>query len=202
LSAFAAWDCPKAVHTDVVGAALAEQRWGAGRGEDALAYVTIGTGIGAGVLQGGRPVGGAWHLEFGHLRAQRLPGDDFPGVCPFHGDCFEGLASGPAIAARSGARLSDLPPDHPAHALEVGYLAQLCAALVFSHAPGRILLGGGVLQTPHLLERVRARLPDLLGGYAGYAQAQAPASFLQAPGLGGRAGALGAVALAMQAARL
>ena len=197
LSVFQGFACPKGFDTDVVGAALAEQVWGAGQGERHLAYLTIGTGIGLGVLDNGKPVAGAAGLEFGHLRPQRAAGDVFAGLCPFHGDCFEGLASGPAIKARSGASLSELAPNDPAHALEADYLAQLCAALVFAHAPGRILLGGGVMQTPGLLAQVRMRLGPLLGGYCQYPQVQDPARFVQAPALGNRAGALGAVALAL-----
>lgn len=200
LSVFEAFHCPKGLDTDVVGAGLAEQRWGAGQGERHLAYITIGTGIGVGVLDAGRRVAGAGGLELGHVRPKRAPGDDFAGLCPFHGDCFEGLASGPALQARSGAPLSELPPDDPAHAIAAEYLGQLCAALVFAHAPGRLILGGGVMKTPGLLERVRARLGPLLGGYNQYAQTADLARFVQAPALGDRAGALGAVALAMQAA--
>lgn len=200
LSVFQNHACPKGFDTDVVGAGLAEQLWGAGRGERHLAYLTIGTGIGAGVLDHGRTVAGAAGLELGHLRPRRAEGDAFAGCCPFHGDCFEGLASGPAIQARSGASLSEMRPDDPAHALEAEYLAQLCAALVFAHAPGRIILGGGVMKTPGLLAQVRARLGPLLGGYCRYRQTNDLDRFVQAPGLGDQAGALGAVALAMAAA--
>lgn len=200
LDVFAAYAVPKGFDTDVNGAALAEWRWGAGQSQAHLAYVTVGTGIGVGVLHEGRIAGGAWHLEMGHLRPRRAAGDDFPGLCPFHGDCFEGLASGPALLARFGAELSALPGEHPAHALVAEYLGQLCAALAFSHAPGRIVLGGGVMQTPGLLARVRARSEALLGGYAQFPEASDMKTWLIAPGLGPRAGVLGATALAMQAA--
>lgn len=197
---FAGFTAPLAVDTDVNGAALAEWRWGAGRGLRSFAYATIGTGIGVGVLRDGVAVQGAWHLELGHLRPRRAAGDAFAGVCPFHGDCLEGLASGPAIAARWGAPLSQLAPEHPAHEMQAEYLGQLCASLAFAHAPERIVLGGGVMHTPGLLERAAARAQDLIGGYACWPAARSGQSFVDKPSLGDRAGPLGAIALAMRAA--
>lgn len=200
LSPFASFAGPKACDTDVAAAALAEQCWGAGRDVGTLVYVTVGTGIGAGVVKDGRSVRGAWHLEAGHYFPQRAPDDPFVGVCAFHGACLEGLASGPAIQARWGKTLSELPQTHPAHALEADYLAQLCLTLALTHAPERILLGGGVMQTPGLLARVRSRAGDLLAGYAPWPAAARLQDFICAPGLGEQAGPLGAIALAVSAA--
>lgn len=197
---FAGLDAPIEIDTDVNGAALAEWKWGAGQGLRSLAYATIGTGIGAGVLRDGQSVQGAWHFEMGHMRPRRAPGDAFAGVCPFHGDCLEGLASGPAIAARWGAPLSDLPPDHPAFAMQAEYLGQLCASLAFAHAPERIVLGGGVMHAPGLLEKVAAATQALLGGYAAWPAARNEQGFVQRPALGDMAGPMGAIALAMRAA--
>jgi len=124
--ALADFGVPIGFDTDVNGAAIAEARWGAGQGADSLVYITVGTGIGGGGVVGGRPIHGARHPEMGHVRVSRHPDDlVFPGICPFHGDCAEGLANGPAIIARWGASLSELPGDHPAHAIVAYYLAQM-----------------------------------------------------------------------------
>ncbi len=148
---------PVGFDTDVNGAALAEARWGAGRGQKCSVYITVGTGIGGGAIVDGKPLHGLSHPEMGHIRPQRHADDmGFAGVCPFHGDCFEGLASGPAIMARWGASLSDLAADHPAHAIIAWYLAQMAITLQSVMEPGRIIFGGGVLATPGLLDRVRA----------------------------------------------
>lgn len=196
--AFAGLDAPLAIDTDVNGAALAEWKWGAGQNLRSLAYATIGTGIGVGVLRDGRSVQGAWHFEMGHLRPRRAPGDAFAGVCPFHGDCLEGLASGPAIKARWGAPLTDLAADHPAFALQADYLGQLCVSLAFTHAPERIVLGGGVMHTSGLAEQVAASTQALMGGYASWPAARDELGFVQRPALGDLAGPMGAIALAMR----
>lgn len=189
-------DCPVGFDTDVNGAALAEYRWGAGQGQRALAYITIGTGIGGGAVVDGRLLRGLSHPEMGHIRVPRHPDDSgFAGHCPFHGDCLEGLASGPAIIARWGAPLSTLPADHPARAIIAWYLAQAVVTLQALMAPGRIILGGGVMATPDLLDGVR-RAATVLGN--GYFVGRADAVVV-APGLGDRAGLLGALALAMDA---
>jgi len=152
-----------AIDTDVNGAALAEARFG---GSDDLAYVTVGTGIGVGLVIGGRPVHGAGHPEAGHVLLRRHPAHaQFAGVCPFHGDCVEGLASGSAIMAAWGASLADLPPDHIAWGVEADYIAQLCAVLILTAAPRRIVLGGGVMSQQALFPAIRDRAAHLLGGY-------------------------------------
>lgn len=187
---------PVGFDTDVNGAALAESRWGASRGCDVSVYLTIGTGIGGGAVVAGAPVHGFGHPEMGHARPRRHPDDlDFPGVCPFHGDCFEGLASGPAIFARWGAPLSQLPADHIAYEIVAFYLAQLCQTLSALLAPRKIVMGGGVMASPGLLERVRVARAELSKGYfAGDGD-----DVIVAPGLGDDAGLFGALALALDA---
>lgn len=182
---------PVGFDTDVNGAALGEHRWGALKDCETGVYVTIGTGIGGGAVIGGVPLHGSPHPEMGHVLPQRYRGDDFPGICPFHGACYEGLASGPAIKARYGVSLSQLPPDHPGHAMTGWYLGQLAVAIQAMLAPRRIVMGGGVTATPGLLDRARAAATDLGGGYF--------KPEIVAPGLGDRAGLLGALVLAMEA---
>jgi fructokinase len=179
--------------TDVNGAALAESRWGAGYGHPASVYVTIGTGIGGGVVIDGKPLKGLSHPEMGHIRPRRHPEDlAFPGICPFHGDCLEGLASGPAIKARWGVSLSELSSQHPAHDIIAGYLAQLVVTLQSVMEPGRVILGGGVAGTSGLIERVRHEASNL---GMGYFRGQA-SEIIVPPELGDKAGLLGALALA------
>lgn len=194
-----AFDCPVGFDTDVNGAILAESLWGAAVGTDIAVYVTVGTGIGGGALVHDRPVHGSRHPEMGHMLPRRHRDDrDFPGICPYHGDCLEGLASGPAIAARWGASLSDLAADHPAHDIVAYYLAQLVVAQQALLSPRRIVLGGGVLGTPGLLDRIRQQSARLAGGYFG---TDDYATLIVAPGLDDRAGLLGALALAKRARR-
>lgn len=191
------FDCPVGFDTDVNGAALAEGLWGAAVGADIAIYVTVGTGIGGGALVEERPLHGSRHPEMGHMLPRRHPDDrDFPGICPFHRDCLEGLASGPAISARWGASLSELGPEHPAHEIIAFYLAQLVVASQALMSPRRIVLGGGVLGAPGLLDRVRAQAAHLAGGYFGTDDYD---RLVVSPGLGDRAGLLGALALAQRA---
>lgn len=188
---------PIGFDTDVAGAALAEYRWGAAQGCDVLLYLTIGTGIGGGVAVGGAPVHGLVHPELGHLRVRRAAGDGFAGVCPFHGDCLEGLASGPAIAARTGMSGADIDDEHPVWALVTDELAEAMALLMLTLSPQRILIGGGVFQhRQKLFDRLRARTAELLGGYVAGVGSAELADIIRAPGLGDRAGPLGAIALA------
>ncbi|MET0366161.1 MAG: ROK family protein [Sphingobium sp.] len=182
--------------TDVDAAAMAEHRWGAAQGERVAVYVTLGTGIGGGVVIDGRPLHGRTHPEMGHIAVRRDPADaGFAGICPFHGDCLEGLASGPAIIARWGMSLSDLPPDHPAHRIVAGYVAQLCVALEAMLSPGCVVIGGGVAQTPALLDRIRQEAGRAAAGYfPGFDPMR-----IMPPGLGEDSGLLGALALSMEA---
>ena len=164
-------DIPCAIDTDVNAAVLAEAELGAARGLTDVVYITVGTGVGGGVLSGGKLVHGLVHPEVGHMLLRPLPEDALPhGVCPYHDGCLEGLASGPALAARVEGDARMLPDDHPVFALEAAYLAQMCANLIVTLSPQRILLGGGVMQREALFPAVRARTLKLLGGYV-----QAPA---------------------------
>ena len=184
---------PIAFDTDVNGAAFAERRWGAARGLDDVAYATVGTGVGVGLLVNGRATRGIGHCEAGHLRIARSQ-TNWPGNCPFHGDCVEGIASGPAIAARTGADPSTLTDDHPVWDEVVDALAHMIQAIVGIAGPVRILIGGGVVHPrPALIGRIEARVRALIGAYL-----RLPAAnFVTAPGLGALAGPLGPIALAM-----
>ncbi|HLF28478.1 MAG TPA: ROK family protein [Anaerolineae bacterium] len=189
---------PLAFDTDVNAAALGEYRWGAARDSDPAIYVTIGTGIGVGIICQGAPLHGLVHPEAGHLLIPHdRERDPFPGSCPFHGDCFEGLASGPALQQRWGQPAETLPADHPAWELEAHTIALALVNLILSFSPQRIVLGGGVMQRDELFPLIRRNIPQLLNGYV-----QSPQmidhidSYIVPPTLRDRAGVLGAVALA------
>jgi fructokinase len=154
-----------AIETDVNAAALAEAKIGAGTGLNDVAYITIGTGIGGGILSGGSLIHGALHPEFGHLKVPRMPGDEFAGVCPFHGDCLEGLASGPSIAARWGSPGHELPADHPAWDTQAWYLAHGILSLVAIVSPARVIVGGGVCQAEGLHAKINAKLIEIAAAY-------------------------------------
>lgn len=194
----AALQIPVTLDTDVNAAAVAEYRWGASQGLDSSIYFTIGTGIGAGVIIDGQPMHGLLHPEMGHIRIPHdRQADPFPGVCPFHGDCFEGLASGNALRLRWGQPAEQLPPGHPAWELEAGYIALALVNQVCSLSPKRIILGGGVMQQADLLPLVRQKTLRLLNNYV-----QSPTitagieTYIVSPLLGNRSGVLGAIALA------
>lgn len=191
---------PVGFDTDVNGAALGEYRWGAGQGLDTLIYLTIGTGIGGGALAGGKLVHGLVHPEMGHIRLVRDPQrDPFPGGCPFHGDCFEGLASGPALEKRWGTRAENLPADHPAWELEADYISAALATYVCTLSPQRIIIGGGVTSQPQMFPLIRAGLVKQLNGYVqSTALLERTDEYVVPPGLGNQAGVLGAIALAEQ----
>jgi fructokinase len=188
---------PVAIDTDVNAAALAEARLGAARGKGSVAYVTIGTGIGVGLAIDGRLVHGLGHPEAGHLLPRRSPGHgDFAGICPYHGDCLEGLASGKAIAAAWGGSLAELPADHPAWAVEADYLGQLCATLILTVAPEHIVLGGGVMAQARLFDLVHAETDRRLAGYAALWDEAALAARITPPGCTEPPGLVGAYLLA------
>ena len=190
----AALNVPVAFDTDVNAAAVGEARWGSGRGLTDFLYLTIGTGIGGGAFVNGGVLHGTAHAEMGHVRIphDRIR-DPFPGCCPYHGDCLEGLASGPAIEARWDRKPESLAAEHPVWALEAHYLAEGVANLTCAFAPQRIVMGGGIMRQPHLLDLVASELRKLLNGYV-------PAPELVRPGLGERSGVLGALAMAQEAA--
>ncbi|RVQ68812.1 ROK family protein [Croceicoccus ponticola] len=195
-----AFACPIGVDTDVNAAALAEHALGAAQGCGNVIYLTIGTGLGGGVLLDGRPVHGAMHPEIGHVRLRRVAGDAFAGVCPFHGDCIEGLIAGPALEARLPAHPADLDPVDPAWDPVGMDLAELLAQLMLTFSPQRIVIGGGVAnRQPHLIARARDALPGLIAGYLGDMDAAALSRMICAPTLGDDAGPVGSLVLAAQA---
>lgn len=196
------WGVPVGFDTDVNGAVMGEQRWGAGQGLDNLVYLTIGTGIGGGILSGGRLVHGLVHPEAGHILLPRDPlVDGYKGFCPYHDNCLEGLAAGPALEKRWGMKGSELGPDHPAWDLEAHYLALGLLNFLSVLSPQRIILGGGVMDQPQLFPLVRKKLLELNNGYLRH-PALTPEGidqYVVPPGLGNRAGILGALALAEEA---
>ena len=157
---------PTGFDTDVNGAALAEGRWGAAQGLDTFLYMTIGTGIGGGLIANRRVVHGLMHPEMGHIRIPHdQVADPFSGICPFHGNCLEGLANGPALGERWGIPADQMPPDHPGWDLEAHYLAAALANLICTSSPQRIILGGGVMEQAHLFPRIHKKVQKMLNGY-------------------------------------
>ncbi len=192
---------PIGFDSDVNGAALGEHRWGAAQGLDTFAYLTVGTGLGGGAMVNGKLLHGMMHAEMGHMLLPRDPEvDPYPGHCPFHGDCFEGLVCGPAIADRWQADPRTFAPDHPAWALEAHYLALGLVNIITVLSPQRVILGGGIMDQEQLFPMVRANVQTLLNGYL-----QTPEilkqidDYIVPPGLGNQAGVLGAFALAQDA---
>jgi fructokinase len=189
---------PIALDTDVNAAAVGELLFGGGRGLDTFCYITVGTGIGVGLLIDGTPHGGANHPEAGHVRLVRDPADmDFPGICPFHGDCAEGLASGPAMQARWAVPAEQLPDDHPAWPIAAHYVAELCATLTYTVRPDRIIVGGGVMR-PHMYGLVRRALMEKLAGYDSSLRDLDVTDYIARPVAGASAGLTGALALAFR----
>jgi fructokinase len=196
---------PIGFDTDVNGAALGEQRWGAARGLEDFVYITVGTGLGGGGMARGKLLHGLVHPEMGHIPMPRLNGDDFAGACPFHGRCWEGLCSGPAIAKRAGMPAEQLPPDHPAWDATIGYMAHALATLTCVLSPKRIIIGGSVRKAGRLgeeqfFQRVRAALRTGLADYISSPAltAKGVSQFIVPPKLGDDAGVCGAIALAQE----
>ena len=192
---------PVRLDTDVNAAALGEHRWGAAQGLDTFIYVTVGTGIGGGGMANGRLMHGLVHPEMGHVRIPRdRSADPYPGSCPYHGDCLEGLACAPALEERWGQPPEALPADHPAWPLEARYLALGLVNFICTLSPQRIIVGGGIMQQATLLPMVRQNVQELLNGYI---QARLVlediGSYIVLPGLGEKSGVLGAIALAQEA---
>ena len=186
---------PVAIDTDVNGAALGEGRWGAATGMSDFTYVTVGTGIGAGIVVGGEVIGGERHPETGHIVVARVDEDTFDGVCPYHGDCLEGMASGPALEARFG-RSETWAGNGAVLRLVTGYVAQLVRDLVYTVAPERIIVGGGVSKLPGFHDGLRARAGSLLGDYPEEPDLDL---LVSRPGLGDRSGLAGGLVLAERA---
>lgn len=194
-----ALNIPIAFDTDVNGAALAEHRWGAAKGLKNFIYLTLGTGIGGGAMVDSELVHGLLHPEMGHLFIPHdFSEDPFPGVCPFHRDCFEGLASGPAIEKRWGMRGENLPPHHTAWKLEARYIAYAVDNLICTLAPEKVILGGGVMGQAQLFEMVRGYVLELLNGYVHAEEIIKIEEYIVPPALGKRVGMLGAIALAQK----
>jgi fructokinase len=189
---------PLAIDTDVNGAALGEHVAGSAQGVDSFVYYTIGTGIGGGGMVGGQLLHGLTHPEMGHMAVphDRMR-DPFAGCCPSHGDCFEGLASGPAIEQRWGVKAEELPEGHPAWDLEAHYIALALCNTIYVLSPQRIILGGGVMQKEFLFPLIRAEVKRLMNGYIQHRAVLAELeSFIVRPGLGSRSGIVGSAALA------
>jgi fructokinase len=188
------------IDTDVNGAALGEQKWGAARGLDNFIYLTVGTGIGGGGIINGRMMHGLVHPEMGHIRIPHdYKADPFPGSCPFHGDCLEGLASGTAMIKRWGKPPEEIPPEHPAWQLEADYLATGIANFICTLSPQRIVVGGSIMKKPGLLPAVRKKVRKLLNNYILSPEiTENIDNYIVPPGLSDLAGVLGAIALAQQ----
>jgi fructokinase len=193
-----ALDLPVGFDTDVNGAALGEWRWGAAQGLHTFIYLTIGTGIGGGGMVAGQLLHGLVHPEMGHILIPHdRVRDPFPGVCPFHGDCLEGLANGPALQQRWGMPGKDLPLDHPAWSLEAHYLALALVNYLLVLSPQRVILGGGVMSQPQLFPLLRQEVQALLNGYIKATPILHHIdTYIVPPALGGQAGVLGSIALA------
>ncbi len=191
---------PTGFDTDVAGAALAEGCWGAAQGCTDHLYLTIGTGVGAGIVVGGRIVHGSGHPEAGHIRVRRVAGDIFRGACRFHGDCLEGLVAGPALAARTGLVADAISDDHPVWANVAAELAEALSMLILTLAPQRIVVGGGIaMKRTALLPQAVRRTADLIAGYLPGSDALSLARVIVPAGLGNDAGQLGAIALGQAA---
>lgn len=192
---------PVVMDSDVAAAAMGEFKWGASQGLDPSLYLTIGTGIGGGLIVNGRPHNGIVSPEMGHIRLPRdLSLDPFPGICPYHGDCFEGLACGPAIQARFGRRAETLPDDDPFWPVEAGYIAYALVNYILTLVPRKIVLGGGVMQKAFLFPQIREKVLELLNKYLNHSTLiDHMDTYIVPPLLGNRSGVLGGMALAMSA---
>lgn len=189
---------PIKIETDVNGAALGEGKWGAARGISDFVYITVGTGIGGGIIHDHKPIYGMTHPEIGHMKLQPHPDDHFLGNCPYHTTCLEGLANAPALKARWNCDPAQLPDDHVAWNFEAYYLGQAIHNLILVCSPKRIVMGGGVLKRSGLIEKVRVECLQILNGYVESKYLSDIDHYIVPPALGDRAGALGAIALINQ----
>lgn len=195
------FDIPFGWDTDVNAAAYGEATWGAAKGLDSCLYYTIGTGVGVGVYAEGKLVHGLLHPEGGHILTRRHPDDDYEGFCPYHGDCLEGIAAGPAIERRWKVKGSELPPEHPAWAMEAFYIGQAVAGSILLLSPKKVILGGGVMHQLQLFPMIREEVRRNLNGYVS-AEAilgEAIDDYIVPPGLGDNAGLCGSLALGLKA---
>ncbi|MGN7764336.1 ROK family protein [Paenibacillus sp. 22594] len=195
-----AFPVPYGWDTDVNAAAYGEAKWGAAQGLSSCLYYTVGTGVGVGVYSEGKTIHGLVHPEGGHVLTRRHPEDEFAGVCPYHGDCLEGMAAGPAIEARWGKKGHELPPGHIAWEMEAFYIAQSITNAILLLSPHKIILGGGVMQQLQLLPLIRQAVLRNLNGYvSSSAILQHIDEYIVSPGLGQQAGLCGALALGLAA---
>lgn len=196
--ALAEFNVPLVITTDVNAAAIAESNLGSARDSHRGIYVTVGTGIGGGIVINKQLDQGGFHPEVGHMKIAVNPDDPMPGgLCTFHGSCLEGLASGPAIERRWGTNLSNLNPNHPGNDLQANYLAQMCMNLLLTITPDSIILGGGVMQTPFLLTKVRLALREMMNHYMPQFTSEAAVEqLIKAPALAPFSGLIGAALLA------
>jgi fructokinase len=194
-----ALELPVAFDTDVNAAAVGESRWGAAQGLKTFLYLTVGTGIGGGALCEGKVLHGLMHPEMGHIMVPHDHGKDpYRGKCPYHGDCLEGLAAGPAIEERWGCKGEELADGHPAWELEAHYLASACAAYISILSPERIILGGGVMEKTAIFPMIREKTRKILNGYIRHEKILGNMdNYIVPPALGKRAGSLGALAMAL-----
>ncbi|MBC7960054.1 MAG: ROK family protein [Vallitaleaceae bacterium] len=191
---------PMAFDTDVNGAALAEYKWGAARGVNSCLYITVGTGVGAGALIDGQLIHGLLHPEMGHILVRNHVEDTFEGVCPYHGCCLEGMAAGPAVEKRWGVKGHLLEEDHKAWEFEAYYMAQGILSYIMVLSPEKIVLGGGVMGQDHLVQKIRAKVKELVNGYIKVeALGVGIEDYIVRPGLGEISGTYGALALAISA---
>ncbi len=190
---------PAGFDTDVNAAAFGEARWGAAQGLDSCVYYTVGTGIGVGVYAGGQRVHGLVHPEGGHVPVRRHPDDDFAGTCPYHGDCLEGMAAGPALGKRWGQGGDTLPENHPAWEIEAHYLAEAVTGVILLLSPKKVILGGGVMHQQQLFPLIREKVSRNLNGYVASSVLDDPDTYIVPPGLGDNAGLAGSLALGIEA---
>lgn len=194
------FDVPFGWDTDVNAAALGEATWGAAKGLDSCLYYTIGTGVGVGVYVENKLVHGLVHPEGGHVLTRLYPGDTFKGVCPYHGNCLEGVAAGPAIQARWGVKANELPADHEAWEIEAFYIGQAVASAILLVSPKKIILGGGVMHQTQLFPLIREQVRRNLNGYVSASAVAANIDeYIVPPGLGDNAGLCGSLALGLRA---
>lgn len=194
------YDVPLGWDTDVNAAAYGEATWGSAKGLDSCVYFTVGTGVGVGVYSEGKLVHGLVHPEGGHVLTRRHPEDRFAGVCPYHGDCLEGMASGPAIEARWGVKGSEIPADHPAWEIEAFYIGQAVSSVILMLSPKKVILGGGVMHQQQLFPLIRREVCKNLNGYVQSEKIlDQMDSYIVPPGLGENAGLAGSLALGLNA---
>lgn len=192
------YDVPIAWTTDVNAAAFGEMKKGAAQGKQSCIYLTVGTGIGGGVVIDGKIFSGIGHPEMGHMHVKRHSNDDYEGTCPYHKDCLEGLAAGPSLEARTGIKGQNLPEDHPIWEMQAYYIGQALMSYTLTLAPEIIVLGGGVMNQDHMLLKIRQAFVDQM---AGYMETPAASEYIVRWGLPNESGIIGSLLLAEEAVK-